>query len=56
MNEILQKLHLINENVAWIAQPNTALWIQILAMIWQGIPFFYNYDSRGYAVGSSGTL
>ena len=22
------------------AQPNTALWIQILAMIWQGIPFF----------------
>ena len=40
MNEILQKLHLINENVAWIAQPNTALWIQILAMIWQGIPFF----------------
>lgn len=40
MNEILKSLHLIKENVAWIAQPNTALWVQILAMIWQGIPFF----------------
>lgn len=40
MNEILKRLHLIKENVAWIAQPNTALWVQILAMIWQGIPFF----------------
>ncbi len=40
MNEILKSLHLIKENVAWIAQPNTALWVQIMAMIWQGIPFF----------------
>lgn len=40
MNEILKKFHIISENVAWIAQPNTALWVQILAMIWQGIPFF----------------
>ncbi|MDO4273726.1 MAG: sugar ABC transporter permease [Eubacteriales bacterium] len=40
MNEILKKFHLISENVAWIAQPDTALWVQILAMIWQGIPFF----------------
>lgn len=40
MNEILKSLHLIKENVAWIAQPNTALGVQIMAMIWQGIPFF----------------
>ena len=40
MNEILKRLHLIDENIAWIAQPDTALWVQILAMIWQGIPFF----------------
>lgn len=40
VNEILKRFHLISENTAWLAQTDTALWIQILAMIWQGIPFF----------------
>ncbi|MDE7037973.1 MAG: sugar ABC transporter permease [Lachnospiraceae bacterium] len=40
VNEILNRLHLITGDAAWLAQPQTALWVQILAMIWQGVPFF----------------
>ena len=40
INEILKDLHIINENIAWLARPDTALGTQILVMVWQGIPFF----------------
>ena len=39
-NDILQKLHIIDENVAFLAQPQTAFPAVILTIIWQGIPFF----------------
>ncbi len=40
LNDLLKKTSLISQNVPWLAQPETALYAQIVSMIWQGIPFF----------------
>jgi multiple sugar transport system permease protein len=40
LNEILVRLGLLAEPVAWLAQPNTAMGAVILAVVWQGFPFF----------------
>jgi multiple sugar transport system permease protein len=40
LNEVGVRLGLLNEPVAWLAQPNTAMAAVILAVVWQGFPFF----------------
>jgi multiple sugar transport system permease protein len=40
LNDLLMRLGIISNNVAWLANAKTALNAQIVAMIWQGIPFF----------------
>lgn len=39
-NDGLLRLGLIDAPVAWLAQPSTALGAVILALVWQGFPFF----------------
>jgi len=40
VNDLLGKLGLINENIAWLGTPGYSLIVIIIAMIWMGIPFF----------------
>lgn len=40
INDLLMKLHLIQEPVGWLASKDTALLSCIIANIWYGIPFF----------------
>jgi multiple sugar transport system permease protein len=39
-NEILVRLGILSESVAWLARPDTAMPAVILALVWQGFPFF----------------
>lgn len=39
-NDLLMRVGLIDAPVAWLAQPGTALAAVILALVWQGFPFF----------------
>lgn len=40
VNDILMKMGIIKENVAWLGTPGLSLAVIIIAMIWMGIPFF----------------
>jgi len=40
LNDILQKLHIINKSIPFLAQTNTAFPAVVVTIIWQGIPFF----------------
>jgi multiple sugar transport system permease protein len=40
INDALLRLGLIAKPVAWLAQPSTAFYAVVLALIWQGFPFF----------------
>lgn len=40
VNDILMKMGIIKENVAWLGTPGLSLTVVIIAMIWMGIPFF----------------
>jgi multiple sugar transport system permease protein len=40
INDLLLRLHLIAEPIAWLARPDTTLPSIMLALIWQGFPFF----------------
>lgn len=40
INDLLSRLHLIDNNVPWLAQATTALPAIIVTIVWQGIPFF----------------
>lgn len=40
LNDILLRLGLIDDKIAWLSNKQTALNCQIVTMIWQGIPFF----------------
>lgn len=40
INDLLLRLHLIDNSVPWLAQANTALPAIIVTIVWQGIPFF----------------
>lgn len=40
INDILIRLHLISDRIAWLAQPSTALWAIIFTNVWRGAPFF----------------
>ena len=42
VNDILMKMGIIKENVAWLGTPGLSLAVVIIAMIWMGIPFFRN--------------
>jgi multiple sugar transport system permease protein len=39
-NDLLLRLGLVTQAVPWLAQPGTALYAIILALVWQGFPFF----------------
>jgi multiple sugar transport system permease protein len=39
-NDLLLRLGLVHQAVPWLAQPGTALYAIILALVWQGFPFF----------------
>lgn len=40
VNDLLMKLGLIKEKIAWLGTPGLSLAVIIIAMIWIGIPFF----------------
>lgn len=40
INDLLLRLHLISEPIAWLARPDTTLPSIMLALVWQGFPFF----------------
>lgn len=40
VNDALVRVGLIDGPIAWLARPDTALYSIILALIWQGFPFF----------------
>ena len=40
INDVLKKMHLINENIAWLSNPRLAFWAVAIAELWRGIPFF----------------
>ena len=40
LNDLLLRIGLLAEAVPWLAQPGTALYAIILALVWQGFPFF----------------
>ena len=40
INDLLLRLGLVDAPVAWLAQPSTALGAVIVALVWQGFPFF----------------
>ncbi len=40
INDMLLRIGLIDAPVAWLAQPGTAFYAIVLALVWQGFPFF----------------
>lgn len=40
VNNLLMKLGIIDNNIAWLGTPGYSLVVVIIAMIWMGIPFF----------------
>lgn len=40
VNDLLLKLNIISEKIAWLGTPGFSLAVVIIAMIWMGIPFF----------------
>jgi multiple sugar transport system permease protein len=40
LNDLMLRLGLLNTAVPWLASPDTALYAIILALVWQGFPFF----------------
>ncbi len=40
LNEILVRLGVLAQPIAWLARPDTAMIAVILAVVWQGFPFF----------------
>ncbi|TCL76560.1 carbohydrate ABC transporter membrane protein 1 (CUT1 family) [Hydrogenispora ethanolica] len=40
LNDLLRKLGLIHDSVAWLANPGTVFGSVLLAELWRGIPFF----------------
>lgn len=40
INDILLKLGLISEKISFLGSPKWAIWTVIIALVWQGIPFF----------------
>ena len=40
VNDLLLKLHIVSDKIAWLGTPGFSLAVVIMAMIWMGIPFF----------------
>lgn len=40
INDILVKLGILKENVAWLSNPHTAFWAVAVSELWRGVPFF----------------
>lgn len=40
VNDLLLKMGIIKEGIAWLGTPGLSLLVVILAMIWMGVPFF----------------
>ena len=40
LNDLMMRLNLISEPIAWVANPNTAFGAVVVAELWRGIPFF----------------
>jgi multiple sugar transport system permease protein len=40
LNDILLRIGFVERPVAWLAQPGTAFYAIVLALVWQGFPFF----------------
>ena len=40
INDILLRLHIINDKIAFLAKPGSAMPSVIVTIVWQGIPFF----------------
>ncbi|MDR1948841.1 MAG: sugar ABC transporter permease [Spirochaetaceae bacterium] len=40
INDLLFRLRVITESIAWLGTPGLSLLVVILAMIWMGVPFF----------------
>lgn len=40
LNDWLTRLHLISQNIPWLANPNTAFGAVIATNVWKGFPFF----------------
>ena len=40
LNELGMRLHLLSQPIAWLARPDTAMAAVVLAVVWQGFPFF----------------
>lgn len=40
VNDLLLKLGIIKESIAWLGTPGLSLLVVIIAMIWMGVPFF----------------
>jgi multiple sugar transport system permease protein len=40
LNDLMLRLGLLNTAMPWLASPDTALYAIILALVWQGFPFF----------------
>ena len=40
INDLGLRLGLLDQPIAWLAQPRTAFWGIVLVLIWQGFPFF----------------
>lgn len=40
VNDVLLKMGIVKESVAWLGTPGLSLLVVIIAMIWMGIPFF----------------
>ena len=40
LNDLLLRIGLLDRPIAWLARPDTALFSVIVALIWQGFPFF----------------
>jgi ABC-type sugar transport system permease subunit len=40
INNVLVRLHLVNESISWLSDPNLAMLAVIIVVVWQGTPFF----------------
>jgi len=40
VNDLLLKLHIMTDKIAWLGTPGLSLLVVILAMVWMGVPFF----------------
>lgn len=40
LNDLLLRLHILQQAIPWLADPDTALYAIILTLTWQGFPFF----------------